>query len=555
MNEENLQRLEGDLSDHQPLLQAFELVRYASAHEVDNARLALSEYTSAIQCCLDHLPGIPESETQRQLESLVHDMVNHVEKLYCSLDRDHKHFPYFRPVVLHHEPDDEEDEWSNDSAPPSYEEAVRMKQQASEAAEGRPEHRHFRRLQHTFFNLRDRIGSVHAIKDFLYQYHHRPSLVNLLCMRIGRGLRVSIAKHMDHELVSSAMIDSELEVSYRFTTDGAYDESYGVTYQADDAFTFTEFAPFLFRSIRQRFGITCEDYLRSLASKIGDSYSITSMLAEGKSSSIFLMSTNERFIIKSLTWKEFEFCRHILKDYYHYVCEQTDTLLSRFYSLFQLYGERENEPQYFIVMENFIPSRQDVVRYDLKGSKTGRIATEEEKKYGGILKDLDFASFILSQSSLHSLAEQLQKDTQFLQDHSIMDYSLLVGVVPVSSAEIREEELMNRDLQESADTPDGTNQLARSTFHSSLRRGFPATYEDGSRYPEDYFLGIIDILQPYNVRKQVETALKRIQDHKENISCVDPSTYAQRFLQFITDNTSSIPLHDTSRKGEGPSGV
>jgi len=133
-----------------------------------------------------------------------------------------------------------------------------------------------------------------------------------------------------------------------------------------------------------------------------------------------------------------------------------------------------------------------------------------------------------------------------------MDYSLLVGVVPVSSAEIHEEELMNRDMRESGIVPDGINKYPRSHFNTSLRRGFPASYADGSRYPEDYFLGIIDILQPYNVRKQVENALKRIQDNNENISCVDPATYSRRFLQFINNNTNTAqhPPHSNFQESE-----
>ena len=59
--------------------------------------------------------------------------------------------------------------------------------------------------------------------------------------------------------------------------------------------------------------------------------------------------------------------------------------------------------------------------------------------------------------------------------------------------------------------------------------------DDGAR--ELYYLGIIDILQEYTLRKHVETdinILKRgLRKYKE-CSCVDPDAYRDRFLAFIS---------------------
>eukprot|EP00953_Heterococcus_sp_UTEX-ZZ885_P015003 8470-Heterococcus_DN1.PRE.1 len=54
---------------------------------------------------------------------------------------------------------------------------------------------------------------------------------------------------------------------------------------------------------------------------------------------------------------------------------------------------------------------------------------------------------------------------------------------------------------------------------------------------EVYFMGIIDVLQEYNARKHAETALKSLTKGKSDISCVDPQTYAHRFLKFMEDQT------------------
>lgn len=47
------------------------------------------------------------------------------------------------------------------------------------------------------------------------------------------------------------------------------------------------------------------------------------------------------------------------------------------------------------------------------------------------------------------------------------------------------------------------------------------------------YLGIIDILQEYNMSKKIEHAYKSIQFDSISISAVDPTFYSQRFLEFI----------------------
>lgn len=47
------------------------------------------------------------------------------------------------------------------------------------------------------------------------------------------------------------------------------------------------------------------------------------------------------------------------------------------------------------------------------------------------------------------------------------------------------------------------------------------------------YLGIIDILQGYNMSKKIEHAYKSFQFDSLSISAVDPIFYSQRFLEFI----------------------
>lgn len=60
---------------------------------------------------------------------------------------------------------------------------------------------------------------------------------------------------------------------------------------------------------------------------------------------------------------------------------------------------------------------------------------------------------------------------------------------------------------------------------------------DGSPSPEIYYLGIIDILQQYDLRKMGETAVKALYQPVAGISAVGPARYADRFVKFIADHT------------------
>ena len=51
-----------------------------------------------------------------------------------------------------------------------------------------------------------------------------------------------------------------------------------------------------------------------------------------------------------------------------------------------------------------------------------------------------------------------------------------------------------------------------------------------------YYMGIIDILQQYNVRKRAETKYRKMEVRgREEPSCVSPDDYADRFLAFFDE--------------------
>lgn len=54
--------------------------------------------------------------------------------------------------------------------------------------------------------------------------------------------------------------------------------------------------------------------------------------------------------------------------------------------------------------------------------------------------------------------------------------------------------------------------------------------------------GMIDFLQPYTLKKQIETKYKSLFHDPSQVSCVSPDDYAARFLNFIGDRALNPTL-------------
>lgn len=140
-----------------------------------------------------------------------------------------------------------------------------------------------------------------------------------------------------------------------------------------------------------------------------------------------------------------------------------------------------------------------------------------------------------------------------------MDYSLLVGLhsIPkgntgsksmtvlepttVSHSQFKQSEI---SLGEIDDVP---MEKKFSNFYSE-EGGIRSSLGDNSRGSEIYFLGIIDILTPYDAKKKVEHLFKSIQYSKESISAVSPTDYCKRFLKFMADNIIQDRKNDYANK-------
>ena len=127
-------------------------------------------------------------------------------------------------------------------------------------------------------------------------------------------------------------------------------------------FKFKDYAPWVFRDLREYFYLDPGDYLISLTAK----YILSELGSPGKSGSFFYFSRDYRFIIKTIRHAEHKFLRSILKEYYAYVKSNPHTLLSRFYGLHRVklpHGKKIH----FVIMNNLFPPHRDIHEsYDLK---------------------------------------------------------------------------------------------------------------------------------------------------------------------------------------------
>ncbi|CDS42327.1 Phosphatidylinositol 4 phosphate 5 kinase type 1 [Echinococcus multilocularis] len=242
-------------------------------------------------------------------------------------------------------------------------------------------------------------------------------------------------------------------------------------------FRFRTFAPVAFRSFRDQFQLDIRDYLHSLCSQ-----ELRELSNPGASGSIFYISADDEFIIKTVQHKEANFLQKLLPEYYMNLVQHTRTLLPKFYGLHCYQSSGKNIR--FVVMNNLLPSSVKMhERYDLKGSSYKRKANERElAKTSPTLKDLDFKErhpngIWLEADTYDALMKTIERDCRVLESFQIMDYSLLLGVHNFDRAE---RDRQNRKSEQSPDNgivanavsgAGGTEQnLRRLTLSESSKR-------------------------------------------------------------------------------------
>ncbi|XP_022114225.1 phosphatidylinositol 4-phosphate 5-kinase type-1 gamma isoform X3 [Pieris rapae] len=334
-------------------------------------------------------------------------------------------------------------------------------------------------------------------------------------------------------------------------------------------FKFKTYAPIAFRYFRDLFGIQPDDFLMSMCSA-----PLRELSNPGASGSIFYLTNDDEFIIKTVQHKEGEFLQKLLPGYYLNLDQNPRTLLPKFFGLYCYQCNSKNVR--LVAMNNILPSAVKLhQKYDLKGSTYKRKASKSERvKNSPTYKDLDFMEhhtegIFLEADTYTALIKTMQRDCRVLESFKIMDYSLLVGIHNLDEAQREKTEARKRNDSHS-DDEDGDRKglnrtrsinrqrlVAHSTAMESIQAesepideeedvppgGIPARNARGERLL--LFIGIIDILQSYRLRKKLEHTWKSMIHDGDTVSVHRPSFYAQRFLDFMAKTVfKKIPSLD-----------
>ncbi|KAF2362514.1 Phosphatidylinositol-4-phosphate 5-kinase core [Trinorchestia longiramus] len=374
-------------------------------------------------------------------------------------------------------------------------------------------------------------------------------------------------------------------------------------------YRFKVYAPTAFRHFRDLFRIAPSDYLVSLCNE-----DLRELSNPGASGSIFYVTNDDEFIIKTVQHKEAEFLQKLLPGYYMNLNQNPRTLLPKFFGLYTYQCNAKNIR--LVTMNNLLPSSVKMhQKYDLKGSTYKRKANKYERsKSSPTYKDLDFMEhhpegILLEADTYKALMNTLERDCRVLASFKIMDYSLLVGIHNLDLAAREKQERANgrnggksgsgggggqggstsasggnasdEDSgaagggdDEGGEGPPGLSRsrsinrqrlVAHSTAMESIQAdaadpideedhvppgGIPARNVKGERLL--LFLGIIDILQSYRLKKKLEHTLKSMVTDGDTISVHRPNFYAQRFQKFMAERVfKRIPSplrHSPSRR-------
>lgn len=356
-------------------------------------------------------------------------------------------------------------------------------------------------------------------------------------------------------------------------------------------FYWKDYCPMVFRNLREMFKLDAAEYMMSICGDDG----LRELSSPGKSGSLFYLSHDDRFVIKTLRRSELQVLLKMLPSYYDHVKKYDNTLVTKFFGLHEI-TIRGGKKVRFIVMGNMFKTELRIHRrYDLKGSCHGRFTDKDNIDEGTTLKDLDLGyEFRMDKSLREELFKQISLDCKFLESQQVIDYSLLLGLhfrapehlkalleppdarlrscAPVDGSVSGDLSIPPTGLLLVTHEPTSVSTAPGPHIRGSTLRAFsvgdkevdlllPGTArlrvqlgvnmpaQANRRVSQDVsdsaevelfevydvvlYLGIIDILQDYSMRKKLEHKYKSIRYDPMLISVADPKFYSKRFISFL----------------------
>eukprot|EP00794_Sanderia_malayensis_P000708 gene708-9516_t len=175
-------------------------------------------------------------------------------------------------------------------------------------------------------------------------------------------------------------------------------------------FKFKSYAPSAFRYFRELFRMLPSDFLISLSNE-----ELREVSNPGASGSMFFLSADDNFIVKTVQHKEATFLQQLLPGYYMNLHQNPRTLLPKFFGLYCYQSQNRNIR--LAVMNNILPTTFRCHQiYDLKGSTFKRKASKKElTKKTPTKKDLDFKNdyperILLDKETYDAVVKTIKRD-------------------------------------------------------------------------------------------------------------------------------------------------
>lgn len=243
-----------------------------------------------------------------------------------------------------------------------------------------------------------------------------------LMLQLRVGIRWSVSSMQEFSDVALQTRSFDLSLKQQFPRGG----SAKTPPHFARAFKWKEYRPEVFRQLRARWRVDPAQFMLSLC---GDQ-ALRELSSPGKSGSVFYISHDDQFIIKTMRKSEMARLKSWLHVYYQHVHDYPETLLPKFYGLYSIKAAGTARKVRVVVMSNLFSAKHPIHKtFDLKGSTHGRFTKLETAAPHTVLKDLDISrKFRVEEGKRDKLIDQMKKDCMFLQKLRIMDYSLLVGV-------------------------------------------------------------------------------------------------------------------------------
>lgn len=288
-------------------------------------------------------------------------------------------------------------------------------------------------------------------------------------------------------------------------------------------FKVKSFCPLVFHHLRLIDKVSIDELIQSLDPIKNLSLFNELGVSGGRGDNSISYTWDKKMLIKTITKQEKRLFKHQMLRNYHSRMRDTKSLLCRIYGLFKI--EINNKGSIHVLLQKnmcALPHETHLLTFDLKGSTVDRqcISAKDanelskevlmEKYKNSVLKDKDLSilqiKFNLSSFDGRNLLTCIEKDSEFLQEYNITDYSLLVFVHKY------QKEVMFNNL--------GNLRIMRSVDCKYI-----------------FNFSIIDFLGTFNLEKKGEKIAKEfvayIKKMKDtNFSVMDPVNYGGRFINY-----------------------